>query len=98
MSLYVCMDRIMEGENFLTPVATCQVRRATRGAHLTAFVGQKLGAQWGHTGVGRDDFHFLLRALFGHKTMCVCYREKHVGLHGVSWGDALYPPRNHTVW
>ena len=43
----------MEGENFLTPVATCQVRRATRGAHLTAFVGQKLGAQWGHTGGGR---------------------------------------------
>ena len=48
--------------------------------------------------VGRDDFHFLSPALFGHKTTCVCYQEKHVGLRGGSWGDALYPPRNHTMW
>ena len=41
---------IMKGDNFLTPVSTCQVRRATRGAHLTAFVVQKLGAQREHTG------------------------------------------------
>ena len=38
-----------------------------------------------HCGEGRDAFF----KHFGHKTMCMCYRVKHVGLHGGSWGDAL---------
>ena len=27
---------------------------------------------------------------FGFETTFVCYREKHVGLHSASWGEALY--------
>ena len=48
--------------------------------------------------LGRDDFHFLLPSLYGLDTTFMCYREKHVGLHGGSWVEALYPPRNHTLW
>ena len=47
--------------------------------------------------LGRDDFHFLLPSLFGLETRTMCYREKYVGLHGGSWGDALYPPHGTTL-
>ena len=49
--------------------------------------------------IGRDEFHFLLPSLFGLETTFMCYREKHVVLHGGSWVEALYPPWGHpAVW
>ena len=33
--------------------------------------------------------HNVFSKHFGHKTTCMCYQVKHVGLHGGSWGDAL---------
>ena len=33
----------------------------------------------------------MLPSLFGLKTTFMCYREKHVGLHGGSWCKTLYP-------
>ena len=45
----------------------------------------------------REQGAMIFSKHFGFETTFVCYREKHVGLHSGSWGDALYPPRNHTM-
>ena len=48
--------------------------------------------------LGRDDFHFLSPSLFGLENMVMCYREKHVGLHGGSWWMVMpYTPHGTTL-